>query len=47
LQPARTLFCSRAFGGQWGLALATFYFVFISQRYAGKVSVRRDNQGFY
>lgn len=30
-----------------GLALATFYFVFISRRYAGKVSVRRDNQGFY
>src|SRR5262249_47314179 len=30
-----------------GFALATFYFVFISRRYAGKVSVRRDNQGFY
>ncbi len=30
-----------------GLALATTYFVFISRRYAGKVSVRRDNQGFY
>jgi cytochrome d ubiquinol oxidase subunit II len=30
-----------------GLALATAYFVFISRRYAGKVSVRRDNQGFY
>lgn len=28
-------------------ALATAYFVFISRRYAGKVSVRRDNQGFY
>jgi cytochrome d ubiquinol oxidase subunit II len=30
-----------------GFALATFYFIFISRRYAGKVSVRRDNQGFY
>ena len=28
-------------------ALATVYFVFISRRYAGKVSVKRDNQGFY
>jgi len=28
-------------------ALATIYFVFISRRYAGKVSVKRDNQGFY
>lgn len=30
-----------------GFALATVYFVFISRRYAGKVSVKRDNQGFY
>jgi cytochrome d ubiquinol oxidase subunit II len=30
-----------------GFALATAYFVFISRRYAGKVSVKRDNQGFY
>lgn len=30
-----------------GFAFATFYFVFISRRYTGKVSVRRDNQGFY
>jgi cytochrome d ubiquinol oxidase subunit II len=30
-----------------GLALAVFYFVFISRRYAGKVSVQRDTQGFY
>jgi cytochrome bd ubiquinol oxidase subunit II len=30
-----------------GLALATLYFVFISRRYAGKISVKRDNQGFY
>jgi len=30
-----------------GLALATFYFIFISRRYAGKVSIKRDNQGFY
>jgi cytochrome d ubiquinol oxidase subunit II len=29
-----------------GLALATTYFVFVSRRYAGKVSVQRDNQGF-
>ncbi|MGE5218995.1 MAG: hypothetical protein ACM3SP_18520, partial [Chloroflexota bacterium] len=30
-----------------GFVLATVYFVFISRRYAGKVSVQRDNQGFY
>jgi cytochrome d ubiquinol oxidase subunit II len=30
-----------------GFALAIVYFVFISRRYAGKVSVRRDSQGFY
>jgi cytochrome bd ubiquinol oxidase subunit II len=30
-----------------GFVLATVYFVFISRRYAGKVSVKRDNQGFY
>jgi cytochrome bd ubiquinol oxidase subunit II len=30
-----------------GFALAIVYFVFISRRYAGKVSVKRDNQGFY
>ena len=30
-----------------GFALAVFYFIFISQRYAGKVSVQRDTQGFY
>ena len=30
-----------------GFALATTYFVFISRRYAGKVSAKRDNQGFY
>src|SRR6266403_896607 len=29
-----------------GFALAVFYFVFISRRYAGKVSVQRDTQGF-
>jgi cytochrome d ubiquinol oxidase subunit II len=28
-------------------ALATTYFVFISRRYAGKVSIKRDNQGYY
>jgi cytochrome d ubiquinol oxidase subunit II len=30
-----------------GFALTVFYFVFISRRYAGKVSVQRDTQGFY
>jgi len=30
-----------------GFVLAATYFVFISRRYAGKVSVKRDNQGFY
>jgi cytochrome d ubiquinol oxidase subunit II len=30
-----------------GFALAVFYSVFISRRYAGKVSVQRDAQGFY
>ena len=30
-----------------GFALAVFYFVFISRRYAGKVSVQRDTQDFY
>ena len=30
-----------------GLALAIGYFVFISRRYAGKVSVKRDYQEFY
>lgn len=30
-----------------GFALATTYFVFVSRRYAGKVSVKRDTQGFY
>jgi cytochrome bd-type quinol oxidase subunit 2 len=30
-----------------GLALAITYFVFITRRYAGKVSVKRDTQGFY
>jgi len=33
----------------WPIAfvLAAAYFVFVSRRYAGKVSVQRDNQGFY
>jgi cytochrome bd ubiquinol oxidase subunit II len=30
-----------------GLALAVGYFIFISRRYVGKVSVKRDTQGFY
>jgi cytochrome d ubiquinol oxidase subunit II len=28
-------------------ALAASYFIFISRRYAGKVSVKQDNQGYY
>jgi cytochrome d ubiquinol oxidase subunit II len=36
-----------AFWWPVGLVLATIYFVFISRRYAGKVSVARDNQGYY
>ena len=30
-----------------GFVLAAVYFVFISRRYAGRVSVKRDTQGFY
>jgi hypothetical protein len=30
-----------------GFALTVFYFVIISRRYAGKVSVQCDTQGFY
>jgi cytochrome d ubiquinol oxidase subunit II len=41
---------SLAYAAVWwpiGFALATAYFIFVSRRYAGKVSVHRDNQGFY
>ena len=41
---------SLAYAAIWwpiGFALAAAYFVFVSRRYAGKVSVKRDNQGFY
>ena len=41
---------SLAYAAIWwpiGFALAAAYFVFISRRYAGKVSVKRDTQGFY
>lgn len=41
---------SLAYAAIWwpiGFALAISYFVFVSRRYAGKVSVERDNQGFY
>lgn len=41
---------SLLFASVWwpiGFILAVIYFVFISRRYAGKVSVRKDNQGFY
>jgi cytochrome d ubiquinol oxidase subunit II len=36
-----------AFWWPIAFALAAAYFVFVSRRYAGKVSVQRDNQGFY
>jgi cytochrome d ubiquinol oxidase subunit II len=41
---------SLAYAAIWwpiAFALAAAYFVFVSRRYAGKISVRRDNQGFY
>jgi cytochrome bd ubiquinol oxidase subunit II len=41
---------SLAYAAIWwpiGFALAVAYFVFVSRRYAGKVSVKRDNQGYY
>jgi cytochrome d ubiquinol oxidase subunit II len=41
---------SLAYAAIWwpiAFALAAAYFVFVSGRYAGKVSVQRDNQGFY
>ncbi|MBX7220049.1 MAG: cytochrome d ubiquinol oxidase subunit II [Blastocatellia bacterium] len=31
----------------FGFALATIYYLFISRHYSGKVSLQRDNQGFY
>lgn len=41
-----TLLCA-SFWWPIAFALAVFYFVFISRRYAGRVSVQRDTQGFY
>ena len=41
---------SLAYAAIWwpiGFALAVVYFVFVSRMYAGKVSVRRDNHGYY
>src|SRR5262249_24121760 len=41
---------SLAYAAIWwpiGFALAAAYFVFVSRRYAGKVSVQRDKPGFY
>jgi cytochrome d ubiquinol oxidase subunit II len=41
---------SLAYAAIWwpiGFALAAAYFVFVSRRYAGKVSVQRDTQDFY
>jgi len=36
-----------AFWWPMALIMAAGYFIFISRRYAGKVSVKRDTQGFY
>jgi cytochrome d ubiquinol oxidase subunit II len=41
-----TLLCA-SFWWPVGFALTVFYFLFISRRYAGKVSVQHDTQGFY
>jgi cytochrome d ubiquinol oxidase subunit II len=41
---------SLAYAAIWwpiSFALAASYFVFVSRRYAGKVSVKHDNQGYY
>ncbi len=41
---------SLAYAAVWwpiGFALAVAYFVIVSRRYAGKVSVLRDNEGYY
>src|SRR5262249_34118104 len=41
---------SLAYAAVWwpiAFALAAAYFVFVSRRYAGKVSAQRANQGFY
>ena len=41
---------SLAYAAIWwpiAFALAATYFVFVSRQYAGKVSVKRDNQGYY
>jgi cytochrome d ubiquinol oxidase subunit II len=41
---------SLAYAAIWwpiAFALAAAYFIFVSRRYAGKVSVQQDNQGFY
>jgi cytochrome bd ubiquinol oxidase subunit II len=41
---------SLVYASMWwpiAFALAAAYFVFVSRRYAGKVSALRDNQGFY
>jgi len=41
---------SLAYAAIWwpiGFALSAAYFVFVSRQYAGKVSIKRDNQDFY
>ena len=41
---------SLAYAAIWwpfGFALTAIYFVFVSRQYSGKVSLKRDNQGFY
>ena len=43
--PANSLFIA-AIWWPFGALMALFYFVFISRKYAGKVSLRRDTQGY-
>ncbi len=41
---------SLAYAAAWwpiGFALAAAYFALVARQYAGKVSVKQDNQGFY
>jgi len=44
---SRTTLLRACFWWPISFALAVFYFVFISRRYTGKVSVQRDTHGFY
>jgi cytochrome d ubiquinol oxidase subunit II len=58
LAPQNSMTAYSSAAGEQGLRLASFwwpvafalaviYFIFISRRYTGKVSVRRDTQGYY